>query len=42
MVIVSKGIPHHPAVPMNNDHVRVIDYSSEMVIKPHTNFDEVI
>lgn len=39
MVLVSKSIKH-PKLPETSDHVRVFDYSSQMVIKPHKTFDD--
>ncbi|CAG2103060.1 unnamed protein product [Medioppia subpectinata] len=39
MVLVSKAI-EFPKLPETTQHVRVVDYSSQMVIKPHTSFDE--
>ena len=39
MVLISKSI-EHPNIPENPQHVRVMSYSSQMVIKPHTSFDE--
>ncbi|ESO12824.1 hypothetical protein HELRODRAFT_105555 [Helobdella robusta] len=40
MVIVSRSISGHPCVPDNTNHVRVTEYTSKMVIRPHTSFDE--
>jgi len=40
MIIVNRSI-EHPEVPANNQYVRVETYSSEMVIRPHSSFDEV-
>lgn len=31
----------HPKCPESQDHVRVYDYASQMVIKPHRTFNEV-
>jgi len=39
MVLISKSI-EHPSLPECPQHVRVTQYSSQMVIKPHTTFDE--
>ncbi len=39
MVLVSKSI-EHPLLPETSEHVRVYDYSSQMVIKPHKTFDD--
>jgi len=39
MVLVSKSI-EHPKLPETSEHVRVFDYSSQMVIKPHNSFDD--
>jgi len=38
MVLVSKAT-EHPCCPINNQYVRVSEYSSSMVIKPHDDFD---
>ncbi|PIO23901.1 hypothetical protein AB205_0145430 [Aquarana catesbeiana] len=39
MVLVSRAV-EHPEVPESPDFVRVHNYQSEMVIRPHTTFDE--
>ncbi|XP_054167124.1 stAR-related lipid transfer protein 7, mitochondrial-like [Oppia nitens] len=39
MVLMSKSI-EYPKLPETSQHVRVVNYSSQMVIKPHTTFDE--
>ncbi|XP_023234789.1 stAR-related lipid transfer protein 7, mitochondrial-like [Centruroides sculpturatus] len=39
MVLVSRAADH-PSCPPNNKYVRVTNYSSRMVIKPHRGFDE--
>lgn len=39
MVLVSKST-NHPSCPEEQEHVRVTDYRSEMVIAPHRNFTE--
>ncbi|KAG8440931.1 hypothetical protein GDO86_006606 [Hymenochirus boettgeri] len=39
MVLVSRAV-EHPGVPESPDYVRVRNYQSQMVIKPHTSFDE--
>lgn len=39
MVIVNRSIDH-PSRPVNSKYVRVNTYLSNMVIKPHTSFDE--
>ncbi|KAG8189745.1 hypothetical protein JTE90_012920 [Oedothorax gibbosus] len=39
MVLVSRAIVH-PSCPVNNKYVRVYDYSSRMVIRPHRTYDE--
>lgn len=39
MVLISKSI-EHPNLPETSPHVRVFNYSSQMVIKPHKSFDE--
>jgi len=40
MIIVNRSI-EHPQVPASEKYVRVETYSSEMVIRPHSSFDEV-
>ena len=40
MVIVNRSV-EHPSVPVDSKYVRVHTYMSEMVIRPHTTFDEV-
>jgi len=40
MIIVNRSISH-PHVPATKQCVRVETYSSEMVIRPHSSFDEV-
>lgn len=30
----------HPSFPVTPDYVRVSDYTSQMLIRPHTTFDE--
>ena len=40
MVIVNRSVDH-PAAPTTHQYVRVHTYMSEMVIRPHTSFDEV-
>jgi len=40
MIIVNRSIDH-PQVPAGTQYVRVETYSSEMVIRPHSTFDEV-
>ncbi|XP_053320634.1 stAR-related lipid transfer protein 7, mitochondrial [Spea bombifrons] len=39
MVLVSRAVDH-PGVPESPDYVRVRNYQSQMVIRPHTTFDE--
>ncbi|MEE6509951.1 hypothetical protein FKM82_028524 [Ascaphus truei] len=39
MVLVSRAV-EHPGVPESPDYVRVRNYQSQMVIRPHTSFDE--
>ncbi|XP_068130944.1 stAR-related lipid transfer protein 7, mitochondrial [Hyperolius riggenbachi] len=39
MVLVSRAV-EHPEVPESPDYVRVRNYQSQMVIRPHTTFDE--
>ncbi|XP_018424827.1 PREDICTED: stAR-related lipid transfer protein 7, mitochondrial [Nanorana parkeri] len=39
MVLVSRAV-EHPEVPEAADYVRVRNYQSQMVIRPHTTFDE--
>ncbi|CAH2274817.1 stAR-related lipid transfer 7, mitochondrial [Pelobates cultripes] len=39
MVLVSRAVDH-PDVPESPDYVRVRNYQSQMVITPHTTFDE--
>ncbi|KAM4677129.1 stAR-related lipid transfer protein 7, mitochondrial isoform 1-T1 [Discoglossus pictus] len=39
MVLVSRAV-EHPGVPESPDYVRVRNYQSQMVIRPHTTFDE--
>ncbi|KAM9311125.1 stAR-related lipid transfer protein 7, mitochondrial [Gastrophryne carolinensis] len=39
MVLVSRAV-EHPEVPESPNYVRVRDYQSQMVIRPHTTFDE--
>ncbi|KAG9488859.1 hypothetical protein GDO78_005057 [Eleutherodactylus coqui] len=39
MVLVSRAV-EHPEVPESPNYVRVRNYQSQMVIKPHTTFDE--
>ncbi|KAM8974514.1 stAR-related lipid transfer protein 7, mitochondrial [Pelodytes ibericus] len=39
MVLVSRAV-EHPAVPESPNYVRVRNYQSQMVIRPHTTFDE--
>ena len=41
MIIVNRSI-EHPQVPTTEQYVRVETYSSEMVIRPHSSFDEVL
>jgi len=40
MVIVNRSV-EHPQIPASKQYVRVETYSSEMVIRPHSSFDEV-
>ena len=40
MVFVSRA-SEHPKCPITDEFVRVAAFSSKMVIKPHTTFDEV-
>jgi len=40
MVIVNRSVDH-PQIPATDQYVRVETYSSEMVIRPHSSFDEV-
>ncbi|XP_053574160.1 stAR-related lipid transfer protein 7, mitochondrial [Bombina bombina] len=39
MVLVSRAV-EHPGVPESAEYVRVRNYQSQMVIRPHTSFDE--
>ncbi|XP_075063464.1 stAR-related lipid transfer protein 7, mitochondrial [Mixophyes fleayi] len=39
MVLVSRAV-EHPEVPESPDYVRVRNYQSQMVIRPHISFDE--
>ncbi|XP_077992298.1 stAR-related lipid transfer protein 7, mitochondrial-like [Glandiceps talaboti] len=39
MTLLSRAVSH-PKVPENNKYVRVNTYHSQMVIKPHKNFDQ--
>lgn len=39
MVLVSRAT-EHPSCPERNDVVRVTDFQSQMVIKPHKSFNE--
>ncbi|KAM4747592.1 stAR-related lipid transfer protein 7, mitochondrial [Rhinophrynus dorsalis] len=39
MVLVSRAV-EHPSVPESPHYVRVRNYQSQMVIRPHTSFDE--
>ena len=39
MILISKSI-QHPKMPETTEYVRVIEYWSQMVIKPHTTFDD--
>ncbi|KAG8541200.1 hypothetical protein GDO81_029486, partial [Engystomops pustulosus] len=39
MVLVSRAV-EHPEVPESPNYVRVRNYQSQMVIRPHTSFDE--
>ncbi|XP_055946134.1 stAR-related lipid transfer protein 7, mitochondrial-like isoform X2 [Argiope bruennichi] len=39
MVLVSRATDH-PACPVNNKYVRVTEYSSRMVIRPHRTYDD--
>ncbi|OCT89960.1 hypothetical protein XELAEV_18018575mg [Xenopus laevis] len=39
MVLVSRAV-QHPSIPESPDYVRVRNYQSQMVIQPHTSFDE--
>lgn len=39
MVLISRAV-EHPEVPESPDYVRVRNYQSQMVIRPHTTFDE--
>lgn len=39
MMLMSRATDH-PALPITKDHVRVTTYFSQMVIKPHTTFEE--
>ena len=41
MIIVNRSI-EHPQIPTTKQYVRVETYSSEMVIRPHSSFDEVL
>lgn len=41
MVIVNRSV-EHPSIPASKQYVRVETYSSEMVIRPHSSFDEVL
>ena len=40
MLLMSHAVDH-PATPLNPKYVRVNTYKSNMVIKPHSSFDEV-
>ena len=40
MIIVSKAT-QHPRCPMQDKYVRVETYDTNMVIQPHTTFEEV-
>lgn len=39
MMLSAKGVDH-PSFPVTSDFVRVNDYMSQMLIRPHTTFDE--
>ncbi|XP_029644939.1 stAR-related lipid transfer protein 7, mitochondrial [Octopus sinensis] len=39
MVMTSYSV-YHPRCPLNSDFVRVNDYTSKMVVKPHSNFND--
>lgn len=41
MVLVSKAVDH-PKCPLNDSVVRVDNYESNMVVRPHKDFDEVL
>ena len=41
MVIVNRSVDH-PSVPVTDKFVRVNTYMSQMVIRPHSTFDEVV
>ena len=40
MVLISKAT-EHPRCPESSKYVRVKTYNSQMVIKPHSSFEEV-
>ena len=40
MIIVNRSVDH-PQIPPTKQYVRVETYLSEMVIRPHSSFDEV-
>lgn len=40
LMLLSSSSIDHPCCPLNSSYVRVTNYTSKMVIKPHTNFYE--
>lgn len=40
LVLISRGVEHHKC-PENRKFVRVKNYKSNLVLKPHTTVDEV-